>query len=347
LQLNTYIDRMRRDVPLQSWEDRTTYDIELQHSSRILDRHRLVWGGGYRLSRDRTQATPVLFFEPERRDLFTWNLFAEDEFALVRSRLFVTLGSKFEHTTFTGWEAQPNARVRFQVSGRQMLWGAVSRAVRTPTRFDQDLRILLGGVTAIRGDRDFKSEKLIAYEAGWRQQVGSQLTFGVSTFINQYDDLRSQEPTPPFGLPIVLRNMLNATSKGFEVVGTIQASRNWLLRSAYTFLDLERSLDAASSDPTGGAAEGNDPTHQFSFRSYLTLGHGIEVDAFLRASDALPGPRVPAYAELDLRVGWRSPRLELSVTGRDLLHDRHAEFGASTNRREFPREIVTRAILFF
>jgi iron complex outermembrane receptor protein len=348
IRVQAYVDRMHRQVPLQSWEDRTTYDIEAQHTALLAGRHRLVWGGGYRLSRDQTRETPLLSFDPDRRNIFTWNLFAEDEYEVRRGKVFLALGSKFEHTTFTGWETQPNVRVRLRLDDRRTLWAALSRAVRTPTRFDQDLRIMAGDLVAIRGDRGFVSEKLIAYEGGYRQQIGPRLSFGSSLFVNEYDDLRSQEPTPPSGVPVVLMNRLNATARGFEVGGSLQAHPRWLLRAGYTFLDLDRSLDPDSLDPTGGAAEGNDPRHQFSLRSFLTLGEGIEVDAFLRGIGSLPSPSVPAYAELDLRIGWRTDRLGVSVIGRDLLHDRHPEFGpALPARHEFPREVALRADVRF
>jgi iron complex outermembrane receptor protein len=38
---------------------------------------------------------------------------------------------------------------------------------------------------------------------------------------------------------------------------------------------------------------------------------------------------VPAYTEVDCRLGWRPlTRLELSLVGRNLLHAHHPEFGA-------------------
>jgi iron complex outermembrane receptor protein len=54
----------------------------------------------------------------------------------------------------------------------------------------------------------------------------------------------------------------------------------------------------------------------------------------------LPGT-VPSYAELDLRVGWHpTPHLELSVTGQNLLHAHHPEYGvASPVREEIARSI--------
>ena len=53
------------------------------------------------------------------------------------------------------------------------LWGAVSRAVRTPTRFDQDIQLPFNGVVVVRGDSEFGSENVIVYEAGYRAHSNS------------------------------------------------------------------------------------------------------------------------------------------------------------------------------
>ena len=61
----------------------------------------------------------------------------------------------------------------------------------------------------------------------------------------------------------------------------------------------------------------------------------FEFDGTLRYVSRLPAPVVPAYTELDLRLGWQaSDRLELSLVGQNLLHARHPEFGPPTPLRE-------------
>ena len=73
------------------------------------------------------------------------------------------------------------------------------------------------------------------------------------------------------------------------------------------------------------------------------------VVAFLRHVGELPSPIVPAYTELDLRIGWRPvPRLELSLDGRNLLHAHHAEFGfPGPARQEVPRSLFGRVACRF
>src|SRR5205823_4596287 len=130
---------------------------------------RIVWGIGYRASSDRTQSSPALFFDPSGRRLALFNIFAQDEIAISGDRLHLILGSKFENYTFSGWDALPTARMVWTPTDRQTVWGAVSRAVRIPTQFDEDLRITGGApFVLLRGDAAFRTESLVAYEIGYR-----------------------------------------------------------------------------------------------------------------------------------------------------------------------------------
>jgi iron complex outermembrane receptor protein len=59
----------------------------------------------------------------------------------------------------------------------------------------------------------------------------------------------------------------------------------------------------------------------------MNLGSEVSFDLNFRAVGALPASTVPAYQELGGRLAWRiSPAVTLSVTGSNLLHDRHQEY---------------------
>ena len=334
LDLQVYWDRTHRRVPTQFEEDRDTWDVELQHRLPLgaSGRHDLVWGLGYRSSTDDVEDSPVLVWVPEHRtqDLFT--AFAQDEISLVPDRLRLTLGARLESHEIAGTEVQPTVRLAWTPSERQILWGAVSRAVRAPTRIDQDSRFLAGPVVIVRGSRDFDFEEVVAYELGYRLQPRASTSVDLATFYNVYDNLRSQErPASGAPIPITLANKLNAETYGAELRLNVQVTPWWRLYSGYTYFHKDLSLDPDSTDATGGRAEGNDPDHRFALRSYLDLPGRLELDAWLRYVDRLPSPRVPSYTELDLRLGWRATdRLELSLVGQNLLHDQHAEFFTAT-----------------
>lgn len=59
----------------------------------------------------------------------------------------------------------------------------------------------------------------------------------------------------------------------------------------------------------------------------MNLSDSITLDADLRYVGQLPNPEVPEYVELNARLGWAvNDRLELSVSGFNLLHAHHREF---------------------
>jgi len=342
----TYYRREFRDVPLQLTHAINTVDFDLQHGFPWRQRHRVVWGAGYRLNSDETEGGTVLF-EPADRDYSVFSLFAQDEIVIKPDRFDVTVGAKLERNAFSGVEWQPNVRARYDVAPRQLIWGAISRAVRRPTRLDVDVRALApnGAIVAVGGGESYRGENLVAAEIGYRAQPAAIASFDATLFSHSYNDLRSQELFPT-GPPIVVGNTLNGRAQGIEVSGTLQPVPVWRLRASYSFLDVSITKDIDSRDVGGGATEANDPTHRFGLRTDVDLPRNVEVSLFLRSIGELPNPNVPAYTELNGRVGWRAtPRFELSFAAQDLLHDHHPEFGAVAPRRvEFERSVRVLAV---
>ena len=351
LTAEAYYDRTWRKIPQQFEEVRDSVGVHAQHRMLFADRHDLVFGGDARISHGRDEGVAGFFFEPETRTNQVYSAFVQDEFALRPSRLYLILGAKFEGNDYTGLEVQPTARVRWMRTSNQMLWGAVSRAVRLPTRFDTDLRIVNPATrqVLISGSDDFDAETVVAYEGGYRVRPHASLALDVAAFANRYDDLRSQELPAAPGQPVTLRNMLNAVTSGVEVAVTIQPIARWRVHGSYSYLYEDFSVDEESTDPFDGMFEANDPSHMFSLRSYLDLPAGFLLDAMFRSIASRPNPRVPAYSELDLRLGWMlRPGWELSLGGRNLLHDRHTEFASpGSPQYDFERAAYLRSIWRF
>ena len=339
--IQSYYRREYRRVPQQLTHHVDVYDVDAQHTMTLARRHEVVWGGGLRVNRDNTHATATLSFSPPRRVYPVSNVFAQDDIAVVPGRFFVTAGAKYEHNDFSTGEFQPNLRARFLMSHNQIVWGAVSRAVRRPTRFDDDIIVSgPGGVTLAVGSDDFRSESLVAGELGYRVQPTQIFSIDATIFRHRITDLRSQE-LPPTGLPVVVGNTLRGTVHGIELGVNVQPVDWWRGHIGYTWLDTNIQRTAQSRDVGGGTTEADDPHDLVAVRSSFDLPHQIEIDALLRAVGALPNPAVPAYAELGLRAGWwMTSRAELWIAGQDLLHDHHPEFGpALPTRVEFERSI--------
>ena len=325
---------------------RDTVDVDTQQEF-IAGRHDLVVGAGFRVSKGTDIGNAAFHFDPESAVNTLGGFFAQDQWTLVPARLSLIVGSKFERNNFTGFETQPSVRLRWTPSGRHTIWGAVSRAVRLPTRFDTDLRFTnpATGATTLSGTTDFDTEKVTAYEIGYRAEA-SRGSLDLAAYKNVYGDLRSEEfPTRP-GEPILLKNLMNARTWGTEISGTLLIVPRWRAHAGYTFIHERFTFDPGSNDPTQGFNEFNDPSHVFKLRSSVDVPGGFELDGFLRRVGALPHPAVPAYTELDLRVGWHpTATWELSLIGQNLLHSHHPEFQlASPTREEFQRGAYVRFV---
>lgn len=344
LQVQAVADYSSRMVPLQFEESRGSLQLDVQQ--RVTrGRHDLMVGGNIDVTRDEVEPSPVLYFEPADRTLTLFSVFVQDEIALAEGRFWVTPGLRLLKNSYTGIESHPGIRARWKPTGGQTVWGAASRAVRLPARFDRDLRFTAGNAfVVVAGSDAFKAETVVALEAGYRARITPQLSIDVAAFTNRYDELRSQAPGGATALAVV-SNDLNGRSKGVEVALTAQPAPWLRARASYTRLATSTTVDAGRIDLGGGVVELNDPDHQAALRLYGNLPRGLELDGFLRYVSALPHPVVPAYAELDARLGWVSARgHELALVGRNLLHDAHPEFGAPGPRRyEFERSFVLRS----
>lgn len=333
-QVQAYVDRTSRHVPGQMNETRHTYDVDLQHRIRLGSRHDIVWGAGYRASNDRNLRTNRIQFIPSGRHVSVFNLFAQDEIALAPNRLSLILGSKFEKNTYTGWQVMPSARLLWTPGTRSSVWTSVARAMRIPTRFDRELLLSdpLTGILLIRGSDNFRSEELIAYEAGYRFMPNARASFDLATYYNHYRDLRSLEPSATI-FPLVISNRLRARTMGAELTARYQLLPWWRLTGAWSNLQRRLDFEQDSRDPTGGQFEGADPRNQVSFRSYMDLPRRTELDVWVRHVSALRiigAPPVPEWTVFDVRFGWRpTQHLDISIVGRNLPGKRHMEFGPS------------------
>jgi iron complex outermembrane receptor protein len=347
VQVQAYLDHTSRDIPGTFGERRSTFDFDFQHDIAPAGRHRVIWGGGLRVTSDDLDNTTFASFLPEERTDETFSLFVQDDITLADD-VVLTAGTKVERNDYTGWELQPNVRLSWLVSDTQFLWGAVSRAVRIPARLNTDLELLapipLPGVpvpvyfNAVGSDR-FESEELVATELGWRARVGENLSLDVSLFHHDYDRLQTQEvgtilpvgdPVQYLLLPATLANGMHGESFGATAVVNWQALDFWRLQFQYARLDMDLELDPGSTDRGALGIAGNSPEHQAAVHSYLELPRDFDLFTSLRYVDELPRLGVPHRTAVDVSLGWRpAEHSRISLTVRNLNEDEHLEFGGS------------------
>ena len=332
LQVQAYYDYTKFSIPNVGFDELNTYDLDVQHSFAWGSRQGIVWGGGVRIEDDNfptvLSSTQFLLFSPQRRALDYSNAFLQDTISVSRT-LNLIVGMKYEHDAYTRGEPLPNARLSWKVSDTNLLWAAVSRAVRAPSRLDRDLFEVLGPVVYIRGG-DFQDERLTAYELGYRSQLSVKSSLSISTFYNVYNDLRSAEYSPGPALPAMFANEMAGHTYGLEAWGNYQMSEWWRMSVGGNWLHENLHFDPGSSEIGGIALAGDDPSYQIALRSTMTFARGWLLYLDLRHIGALPSPASPGYTELNAHVSWRASRaLTLALTGSNLIHPHHLEFGTT------------------
>jgi len=346
--LQLYYDRTHLHDPISNqfgtakilMDDLDTYDLDFQNHFRLGERNRFVWGLGYRFTHDVVGQAQNLAFVPTPFDRNLFSGFAQDEIMLMKN-LFFTLGTKVEHNDYTGFEFEPSARLAWTPTEQQTIWAAVSRAVRTPSRVDRDIREPVSPPFILAGESSFISETLIAYELGYRAQLGPKISTSISAFYNDYDHVRSLSFTPTTIIPLFFANNLEGETYGFEFSANYQILEWWRLHAGYDLLKEHIRVKPGQADINHAHNETADPENQFSLRSSMDLPANLELDAGLRWVGTLHNNNgatlgtVPSYFELDVRLGWRPTKnLELSIVGQNLLHDHHAEYGFPSPARE-------------
>jgi iron complex outermembrane recepter protein len=308
-----------------------TYDVDAQYNFAWGSWNDIVAGLGerfsnYAIANRIDPATTSLIFDPAHGQLSLSNFFVQDQMALSDD-FDLTLGLKFEDDPYSGITPMPSARASWRVDDSNMFWAAVSRAIRSPTPFDTHVVEDLGPTPFLVGDPDFLPEKLTAYELGYRGQF-SGMSFSVSAFDSVYDDLKSIEVNPATGfLPLRWGNGMEGSVYGVETWGSYQAADRWKLSAGFNIQNESLRFSPGASGILGLSQQGDDPHHQASLRSSMNLTDSLTFDADLRYVGELPNPHVPSYVELNARLGWMiNDRLELSISGFNLLHDHHLEF---------------------
>ena len=371
LNVRGYYDRSVRGGPSAKLSTHTV-DAEFRHRFGLTDVDEIVWGAGYRLNLFDLSRTDELSLTPNAGNYQVFSGFIQNEHSFLEDTLLFTAGSKFEHNDFTGFEIQPSARLLWRPDQRNSVWGALSRAVRTPSLGEEGVTATQAVVapvapnplpTLVRvvGTDIKKSEEVISFELGYRAQPTNVTSFDTTVFFNLYDDLtilRSLgaafvEATPaPTHIASQFTNASGGTGEAFgtELSGEWRATEKLRLRGSYSYFKLEihAGVDALTGSET---AEAQSPIQQARLNAQYTPRDDIELDATVRFVDGLPANNIDSYTALDLRISWKPVAgVELFVVGQNILDPIHPEFISEffgTNRTEIRRSIYSGVTLRF
>ncbi|MDA0338051.1 MAG: TonB-dependent receptor, partial [bacterium] len=320
-----YARTEREEAPI---EGRTSIlDADVQQRLSVGTRQDVIWGLGYRWTQDRLMGSFAASTDPTHRRYDQISAFAQNTIHVKPEHLGLILGSKLEYFDLGGVAFQPNARLLWTPDARHTAWVAVSRAVRTPSRSDHDLRAArLAPADLVpdnfpttfveeRGSRLFQPEEVTAYEAGLRGQVHEKLFVDLAIYHNRHDRLRTTEPSLPqldsFGgvayviVPFVVHNRMAATTQGLELSADWRPRAGLRLQPAWTWRRMDIELDDDSAYLAGIGWEGVSPEQQFVLRTSVDLPEAVELNLTGRYVGALPYIDLDSYLSLSLRLGWR------------------------------------------
>ena len=318
----------------------TTFDLDFRHRWQVTERQELQWGFEVKRTADDSQGSFVASLDPPSRAETLYSLFLQDEIQLIPDRLFATAGSKIEHNVSTGFEFQPDLRLMWTPTARHAFWLAASRAVRTPSRIEENAELNQsvtpepgGGieVVCLFGNPHERAESLTGFQAGHRTQLGQKVSLDSTIFYNLYDHLQTIEPgqsqwlSPSYLLlPLYYGNQLKGSGKGVEVAATYKPVDRWTVTGSFSWLGLD--INAHSAGKAYSALD-DGASHHWQVRSELNLWRHTSWDSAVYFASPISGQSIPAYTRVDTRLGWRVfPQLELSMGWQNLLQARHVEF---------------------
>ena len=371
LSLQASYDRNRYQLFPFSKYDAQSVDVDFQHRFPWLDNHDLTWGAHYRANLNKVFNTEIVTFSPRQRTNHFFSLFIRDEITLIPDHLLFSIGTRLDHNDFTGLEVQPNARLMWTPNTKNSIWVAVSRAVRTPSRSEIDAFVKTGfdsndlGISpflpfsiqaTLQGTKNFNSEKLLAYELGYRHQLSARASFDVTGFINDYSHLRDfSAGALSFGtglsqqliIPIMPNNKASALTYGFEVSIDLKPLDQWHLQSSYSYLNMHISSSQLFSEPTIGGADKVNPQHQLSLRSNYDFSEKLQLNLWLRYVSNIAFYNISDYVTMDAKLSWKPARhTELFIVGQNLFSENHREFVSdiiSSTPAHIPRGIFVGA----
>ncbi len=343
--VQAYYDYTNRDEAIME-QTHKTFDLDLQYQKQIGKRNSLVVGLAYRLVDTNFGNTFQVSVDPAKRSDNLYSGFIQNKTTLLSDCLWLTLGVKWEHNEFTGHELQPSARLLFKATEKQTVWAAVSRAVRTPSQFEESGSVAMAVVPvssesimefSLNGSEQYDSEELIAYEAGYRWLVLSNLSFDIAFYYNDYNELQTVGFEPLQSLDkVYFENKMQGASYGVELVSDWQPATWSKFQFGYTYIGFDLDVDTASfSSNFDELTAYSSPKHQLSLQASINLNQDIHCNLLARyvgklkiSQDLLSdGMQVDSYFALDANISWNiQENIELMLVGKNLLDSSHLEY---------------------
>lgn len=337
-----YVDHVDRKLSVFG-EERTTANLDFQRRTPLSARQDFTFGASLRGSYAVTEDSFAIAWRDDHRLDSMFSTFAQDEIVLEPERWALTLGAKLEHDDYSGWNLQPDLRLLFTPNERETWWASVSRAVRTPSQAEQDVRAIVAVIPGAPdqyveyfGDRDVEPETLDSYQIGYRVRPTERVSLDATAYYDHHLHQIFYEPGAPFlsggnlVQPMVATNMPEAHSYGFELAADWTPAEETRLSFAWTLHEMQ-ILGHGSAAPDLQDPAGLAPENQLRLRAQRDFDAHWSADGTLYWIDRLPAHDIPSYWRADFSIGFRpDAQRSFSIGVQNLFHDGEPEIGDST-----------------
>ncbi|MGH7499742.1 MAG: TonB-dependent receptor plug domain-containing protein [Gemmatimonadales bacterium] len=295
---------LQRDLQSGDW-----WTLEGQYVRPLGRRHKLVFGGEYRLNTRQDQQlydeNPYLSYLDDRRNSHVWALFLQDEFRITRS-LLLNAGLRHDAYETFGGTTNPRAALIWTVDQATTLKALYGRAFRAPNLYElysQD-----GGLTQ-KPSPGLRPETIASYELVAERQLSRAVRGSLSVYHFDAERLIRLTTDPADGL-LVFGNLSRVRSTGVEaeVEGTLGPM---VARASYAY---QRVRDVVVD-----GAPVNSPAHVGRLGVSVPLLKDrarISTETrFLSARRTVSGDQVPPYGIVNVTLLTQPLRNGLEISG--------------------------------
>ncbi|MBU1107510.1 MAG: TonB-dependent receptor [Candidatus Riflebacteria bacterium] len=369
--LQIYFDRVQRDDVLHDVAI-DTLDLDFQHNFVPGKNQEMVYGFGFRSVKQVYGDREFLTSSDKNSTVNLTSFFLQDQFTLKPDKLFLTIGSKFYHHPYVGFESQPSARLLWLPEARHAFWTAFSESRRIPSAFDRSSQSTweafspdpvtgLPIVVKFSGSHDCKSEVMKGKELGYRFIPNHKFSLDLAYFEHEYlrqIDVFWGSPVPIL-LPPAPHIDITATFKnsGRVIFRGLEASLKW---SPIDSIKVDAGFTSNLKKEFDTFSYGNSPARQWFLRTFYRFHDNWEFNTSFERVGAcfsfsnlaeVPAPvEIAAYSRLDASFCWKPKNnLEIMFGGQNLLEKWHQEFGQTLTElpTEIPRNYYLKATWLF
>lgn len=297
-------------------------------------------GGGFRNTVGFAKDENMLSFEKNHVNENIYNMYFQDDFSAIPSKLILTFGSKLEYSEHYGFLSMPSLKTLYAVDDDKAIWGAVSYGKRLPSLAERYGIFKLGIAESnsqpvglyTQGNNNLDPIDVKSYEVGYKVSATDMVYYELTGFYTKYKNLTSLDennliPDHTADGSLILfapvTNGIDYDTYGFE--GNISYSPVQNLKLGAWYAYSTGSYRSGENNLTSYSDYDTQNNYMFSVSAKPAERHEFEI--WLRYVDSLKAIRVDSYYSLNATYSYNmTKKLKLSAGVQNLLQNEHYEF---------------------